>query len=74
MPSELLYSWWNALFTQVLDPRIVLQFESPFAESFADPQKVNFPCSNWVDQTPGSRTHCIQQAVPLTTCMVVPKA
>ena len=56
-----------------LDPRSVLQSEPPFAEFLADPQKASFSRSNWVNQTPGSRTCCVQQAVPPTTRMVVPK-
>ena len=61
-------------FTQALDPRSVLQSEPPFAEFLADPQKANFSRSNWVDRTPGSRICCVQQAVPPTTHMVIPKA
>ena len=63
------------LFTQAFsDPRSVLQSKPLFAEFLADPHKTNFSCSNWVDQTPGSHTHCVKQAVPPTTRMVVSKA
>ena len=63
------------LFIQAfLDPGSVLQSKPLFAEFLADSQKINFFCSNWVDQTLRSRTYCIQQAVPPTTRMVVTKA
>ena len=57
--------------SRILNPFYNLNLHS--LSSTLTPKKANFFCSEWVDQTPRSRTHCVQQAVSPSTHMVVPK-